>query len=72
MSRFEEDHTAAHEAALARLRPLRLENYKLARWNAIHAARSLEPRLTWPEIGEALGIMSTAAARIYTQDKPED
>lgn len=54
----------------ARLRALRQDNYRRARWQAIDAARSLDPKMKWDEIGAALGVMPHAASRFYTQDRP--
>lgn len=59
-------------AAEARLNALRAENYRRTRWAAIHAARTLDPAMTWDEIGAALGVMGTAAARMYRQDAPSE
>ena len=59
---------ATRANASSRLRALRLDNYRSARWNAIDTAR--KSGLTWEEVGEALGVMSTAAARIYRVDAP--
>lgn len=59
-------------AATARLNALRSENYRRTRWAAIHAARTLDPPMTWDEIGEALGVMGTAAARFYRNDRPAE
>lgn len=59
-------------AAETRLNALRQENYRRTRWAAIHAARQLDPQMTWAEIGDALGVMATAAARMYRTDAPVD
>lgn len=61
------------EATIAteRLQALRAENYRRTRWAAINAARQLDPPLTWSEIGDALGVLPSAASRLYRTDKPE-
>lgn len=59
-------------AAETRLMALRQENYRRTRWAAIEAARQLDPAMTWAEIGDALGVMGTAAARIHRDDRPKD
>lgn len=51
---------------------LRQENYRRTRWAAIEAARQLDPAMTWAEIGDALGVMGTAAARIHRDDRSKD
>lgn len=64
------NESPARIAATARLNALRSENYRRTRWAAINAARELQ--MTWDEIGEALGVMGTAAARFYRNDRPEE
>lgn len=41
--------------------------YRIARWRMIDQARGAG--LTWNEIGDALGVKPTAAARIYSADE---
>lgn len=67
MSNAEPSRAATEQRLIA----LRQENYRRTRWAAIHAARQLDPPMTWSEIGDALGVMGTAAARMYRQDAPE-
>lgn len=63
------EDAALRQKAAGRLRALRAENYRAHRWQAIHAAR--EANMTWAEIGEELGVMSTAASRMYRTDAPD-
>ena len=47
----------------ATLRALNLENYRKARWNAIHAAR--QAGLIWEDIAAELGVKYPSAKRMY-------
>lgn len=64
------NESPSRAAAEQRLMALRQENYRRTRWAAIEAARRAD--MTWAEIGEALGVMGTAAARIHRTDAPTD
>lgn len=63
-----EDAVLRNKAA-GRLRALRLENYRKTRWEAIDAARQV--KMTWEEIGDNLGVMASAASRMYRTDAPD-
>lgn len=64
------DNDPKRQATLARLAALSPKNYRRTRWEALDAARSLEPPIEWAEIGEALGVTRSSAHRMY-QDVPE-
>ncbi|MBT2484783.1 MULTISPECIES: hypothetical protein [unclassified Microbacterium] len=64
------NESPSRAAAEQRLIALRAENYRRTRWAAIHAAR--QAGMTWAEIGDALGIMATAASRMYRTDAPAE
>ncbi|MEF9943157.1 MAG: hypothetical protein RR758_03125 [Burkholderiaceae bacterium] len=63
------EDAAARQKVAGRLRALRFDNYRRHRWDAIHSAR--QAQMTWAEIGDALGIMATAASRMYRTDAPQ-
>lgn len=69
MSEYEEQK-AKQETVLRQLSALSLANYRRSRWATIDRARKLG--LEWAEVGDALGMDRTAAARIYRTDAPQD